>query len=224
LDLQREQATQGLGAEAFMQQQQLGQQAAMATASNALAAAQSDQQAALASGNQAAALEAQRRAQGAQAQIDVASQTQRLGAGAAGQEAQLEAARRQRLSEMGLQAGGMGLDAQAQFRQQQMAAAQQLADVGGMRQGATFGAAGQLAGMGAQQDAAQRQQMAWDYEQWLRGQQGGAESLALTQSLMPGAQQWQYGRKPSVAGQIGGGLLSLAGTAADIYRTSKMPG
>jgi hypothetical protein len=221
LDIQREQATQGLGAEAFMQQQQLGQQAAMATASNALAAARADQQAALASGNQAAALEAARRAQGAQAQIDVASQAQRLGAGAAGQQVQLEAVRRQRLSEMGLQAGGMGMDAQAQFRQQQMAAAQQLADIGGMRQGATFGAAGQLAGMGAQQEQARRQQMAWDYEQWLRGQQGGAESLALTQSLMPGAQQWQYGRKPSTAGQIGGGLLSAAGIAADIYKTSK---
>jgi hypothetical protein len=207
-----------------MQQQQLGQQASMASASNALAAAQSDQQAALASGNQAAALEASRRAQAAQIQVDMASQTQRLGAGAAGQQAQQEAVRRQRLSEMGLQAGGMGLDAQAQFRQQQMAGAQQLADVGGMRQGAAFGAAGQLAGMGAQQEALRRQQMAWDYEQWLRGQQGGAESLALTQSLMPGAQQWQYGRKPSTAGQIGGGLLTAAGIASDVYRTSRMPG
>jgi hypothetical protein len=224
LDLQREQATQGLGAEAFMQQQQLGQQAAMATASNALESARADQQAALASGNQAAALEAQRRAQGAQAQIDIASRTQALGAGAAAQQAQLEATRRQRLSEMGLQAGGMGLDAQAQFRQQQMGAAQQLADVGGMRQGAAFGAAGQLAGMGAQQEQAQRAQMAFDYEQWLRGLEGGAESLALTQSMMPGGQQWQYGRKPSVWGQIGGGLLAGAGLASDIYRTSKMPG
>jgi hypothetical protein len=221
LDLQREQGTQGLGAEAFMQQQQLGQQAAMASASNALEAARSDQQAALASGNQAAALEAQRRAQGAQAQIDIARQTQALGADAAGQQAQLEAARLQRLSEMGLQAGGMGMDAQAQFRQQQMAAAQQLADVGGMRQGATFGAAGQLAGMGAQQEQARQAQMAWDYQQWLRGQEGGAESLALVQSMMPGGQQWQYGRKPSTAGQIGGGLLSAAAIGADIYKTSR---
>ena len=221
LDLARQQATQGLGAEAFMQQRQLGQQAAIASASNALAAAQSDQQAALASGNQAAALEAARRAQGAQAQIDIASRTQALGAGAAGQQAQLEAARLQRLSEMGLQAGGMGMDAQAQFRQQQMAAAQQLADIGGMRQGATFGAGAQLAGMGAQQEQARQAQMAWDYQQWLRGQEGGAESLALVQSMMPGGQQWQYGRKPSTAGQIGGGLLSAAAIGADIYRTSR---
>jgi hypothetical protein len=105
-----------------------------------------------------------------------------------------------------------------------MGAAQQLADVGGMRQGAAFGAAGQLAGMGAQQEQAQRAQMAFDYEQWLRGLEGGAESLALTQSMMPGGQQWQYGRKPSVWGQIGGGLLAGAGLASDIYRTSKMPG
>ena len=220
LDLQRQQATQGLSAEAFMQQQQLGQQAAMASASNALEAARADQQAALASGNQAAALEAQRRAQGAQAQIDIASQTQRLGAGAAGQQAQQEAVRRQRLAEMGLQAGGMGLDAQAQFRQQQMAGAQQLADLGGMTQGAAFGAAGQLAGMGAQQERAQQLQQAWDYEQFLRRQEGPAEALALSQAFMPGGAQQTWQRKPSLWGQIGGGLLSAGGLAVDAYTGS----
>jgi hypothetical protein len=221
LDLQREQGTQGLGAEAFMQQQQLGQQATMATASNALEAARADQQAALASGNQAAGLEAARRAQAAQARVNASMQTQSLGADAAGRQAQQEAVRRQTLSQMGLQAGGMGLDAQGQFRQQQMAAAQQLADVGGMTQGAAFGAAGQLAGMGSIQEQTQRAQMAFDYEQWLRGIEGGAESLALTQSMMPGGQQWQYGRKPSLMGQIGGGLLAAGGIGADIYGTYK---
>jgi len=222
LDLQRQQATQGLGAEAMMQQRQLGQQAAIASASNALAAAQSDQQAALASGNQAAALEAQRRAQGAQAQIDVAAQTQRLGAGAAGQQAQQEAMRRQRLAEMGLQAGGMGMDAGAQFRQQQMAGAQQLADIGGMRQGATFGAAGQLGQMGAAQEQAQRMQQAYAYEQWLRGIEGGAEQMAMLQSMQPGGQQWGYERKPSLAGQIFGGINQLVGTGAKAYAASTM--
>jgi len=199
-----------------MQQRQLGQQAAIASASNALAAAQSDQQAALASGNQAAALEAARRAQGAQAQMDIARQTQALGAGAAGQQTQLEAARRQRLSEMGLQAGGMGMDAQTQFRQQQMAAAQQLADIGGMRQGATFGAGEQLAGMGARQEQARMMQQAWDYEQWLRGQEGGAESLGLVQALMPGGIQQQWQRGPDRFGQI----IGLATAAAGAYGRS----
>jgi hypothetical protein len=217
LDLQREQATQGLGAEAFMQQQQLGQQATMATASNALAAAQSDQQAALASGNQAAALEAARRAQGAKAQMDIASQTQRLGADAAGQQARLEAVRRQGLSEMGLQAGGMGLDARGQFRGQQMAAARQLADIGGLTQGATFGAGAQLAALGLDQEVAQRRQQAWDYDQWLRGQQGGAQELALAQSFLPGGMQQQFEREPSKWGQIGGGLLGAAGLGLNMY-------
>jgi hypothetical protein len=211
LDLEREQATQGLGAEAFMQQRELGQQAAIASASNALAAAQSDQEAALASGNQAAALEAARRAQSAQAQIDIAMQTQFLGADAAGQQAALEAARLQRLSEMGLQAGGMGLDAQAEFRQQQLAAAQQLANIGGMRQDATFGAGGQLAGMGARQEQAQMMQQAWDYEQWLRGQEGFAPLMAFRQGMMPGGSMQEFARKPSKFGQILGAATSLGG-------------
>jgi multidrug efflux pump subunit AcrA (membrane-fusion protein) len=195
LDLQREQATQGLGAEAFMQQQQLGQQASMATASNALAAAQSDQQAALSSGNQAAALEASRRAQTAQIQVDMASQTQRLGAGAAGQQAQLQQA----------------------FRQQQMAGAQQLADIGGMRQGAVLGAGGMLGAMGADQERAQRLQQAWDYDQFLRRQEGPGEALALSQAFLPGGGQQQWQRKPSMFGQIAGGLLGVAGLGVQAY-------
>ena len=213
LDLQREQGTQGLTAEAFMQQQQLGQQATMATASNALEAARADQQAALASGNQAAGLEAARRAQAAQAQVNAEMQTQSLGADAAGRQAQQEAVRRQTLSQMGLQAGGMGLDAEGQFRGQQMAAAQQLADVGGMTQGATFGAANQLQQMGAQQEQNQRLQQAWDYEQWLRGQEGGAQALALRQGMMPGGSMQTFGRGPDRFGQILGAGTSIAGAA-----------
>ena len=211
LDLQREQGTQGLGAEAFMQQQQLGQQATMASASNALDAARADQQAALSSGNQAAALEAQRRGQAAQAQVNAAMQTQGLGADAAAQASQQEATRLQTLSEMGLQSGGMGLTADAQFRQQQMDAAQQLAGIGGMTQGATFAAGDQLQQMGAQQDVARRQQMAYDYEQWLRGQEGGAQALALQQSMMPGGAVQQWNRPPNIPGQIIGAATALGG-------------
>ena len=75
--------------------------------------------------------------------------------------------------------------------------------------------------MGQQQDVARRQQMAFDYEQWLRGQEGGAQALALQQSMMPGGSVQQWNRPPSLAGQIGGGLLAAGGLGADIYRSSK---
>jgi hypothetical protein len=97
-----------------------------------------------------------------------------------------------------------------------MGAAGQLADLGGMRQGATFGAAGQLAGMGAAQDQAQRAQQAYGYDQWLRGIEGGAEQLAMLQSMQPGGQQYTYGRKPSMAGQIAGGLLQGVGAVTGL--------
>jgi hypothetical protein len=92
-----------------------------------------------------------------------------------------------------------------------MAGARQLADIGGLTQGATFGAGQQLQQMGAQQEAAQRRQQAWDYDQWLRGQQGGAQELALAQSFLPGGMQQQWERQPSKWGQIGGGLLGAEG-------------
>jgi hypothetical protein len=174
-----------------MQQQQLGQQATMSTAQNALSAAQSDQQAALASGNQQAAIDAQRRMAQAEMGLDAATRNQAAG----------------------LQAAELGLDAGGQFRGQQLAAAQQLADIGGMQQGATFGAAQQLGQMGAMQEQTQRLQQAWDYEQWLRGQEGGAESLALMQGMMPGGHQQIFGRKPDRFGQILGAGVSLGGAA-----------
>jgi hypothetical protein len=168
----------------------------MATAQNALSAAQSDQQAALASGNQQAAIDAQRRMAQAEMSLDAATRNQAAG----------------------LQAAGMGLDAGGQFRQQQLAAAQQLADIGGMQQGATFGAAAQLQQMGAQQEQTQRLQQAWDYEQWLRGQEGGAQALALRQGMMPGGAMQTFGRKPDRFGQILGAATSLGGAkiASDV--------
>jgi hypothetical protein len=199
LGLSAAQQTQQLGAQAGLQQQQLGTQVAMQNAQNEIRIAEQNMQAALQTGDQQSAINAQRQIAEAQMRLDAATRNQTAS----------------------LQAAGMGLDAQAQFRQQQMGAAQQLADVGGMTQGATFGAGAQLAGMGAAQEQARRQQMAFDYEQWLRGIEGGAESLALTQSMMPGAQQWQYGRKPSLMGQIGGGLLGAGGLAVDAYTGRK---
>jgi hypothetical protein len=212
------------GTEAGMQTQRLEQQAAIESASNALQSAMADQRSALAAGNQGAALEAQRRAQAARLQVDIASQTQRLGAGAAEQQAALEATRRGTLSKMGLQAGGMGLEAQGRFRQQQLAAGRQLADIGGLTQGATFGAAQQLGQMGAAQEQARRVQMAFDYEQWLRGQEGPGEALAFSQAFMPGGVQQQWQRKPSRGGQILGGLLGLGGLGVEALRAVKYKG
>ena len=82
-----------------------------------------------------------------------------------------------------------------------------------MTQGATFGAADQLQRMGAQQEQTERLQQAWDYEQWLRGQEGGAQALALRQGMMPGGSMQTFGRKPDRFGQILGAATSLGGAA-----------
>jgi hypothetical protein len=108
----------------------------------------------------------------------------------------------------------MGMDAQAQFRQQQMQNAQQLADIGGMRQGATFGAAGQLQQMGSQQEQTERLQQAFDYEQWLRGQEGGARALSLMQGMMPGGSMQQFQRGPDRLGQMLGAATAIGGAYA----------
>ena len=224
------------GVEGGMQTQRLGVGADQRQAELDMQAALANQQAALQTGTQAAQLEAGRRGQQAQLDLQRLQQTQQLGASsaeqqtqneflrrqalagmgqdAAQQQVQNEFARRQELARMGLQSQGMGMDDQARFRQQQMQAAQQLASIGGMEQGAAFGAAGQLGQMGAAQDAARRAQQAYAYEQWLRGVEGGSEGMSFLQAMQPGGQQWGYQRKPSVTGQIIGGLAQLGGTAA----------
>ena len=83
-----------------------------------------------------------------------------------------------------------------------------------MQQGATFNAAGQLQQMGAQQERAQMLQQAWDYEQWLRGQQGGAESLAMMRSMLPGGRQETLERGPDRFGQILGAATAVGGAYA----------
>ena len=192
IDFQRQLENRQAGLQAGMQGQDLTARADMQDANNALRVAEANMQAALQENNQLAALQAQQQIALAQATLDQQQSNQTAG----------------------LQSAGMGLDAQQAFRAQQLAAAQQLADIGGMRQGATFGAAQQLAGMGAAQDQARRGQQAFGYDQWLRGLEGGAEQLAMLQAMQPGGAQYQYGRKPSVLGQIGGGLLQGAGAAA----------
>ena len=216
LDLEQQRATTGVGADVAMQQQQLQQQAGMQTAQNQLEAARADQQAAFQSGNAQAQYEAQRQMREAELRLQRGMQTQQLGAESAAQQTQNEFLRRQGLAEMGLQAQGMGMDDAARFRAQQMQASQQLAGLGGMEQAATFGAAQQLAQMGGTQEQRQQMQAAADYEQWLRSQEGFADEAAFLQAMQPQAGMAQYQRKPSVWGQVAGGLLAGAGTAAQM--------
>ena len=217
LDLEQQRATTGVGADVAMQRQQLEVQAQIQTAQNQLEAARADQQAAFQSGNAQAQYEAQRQMREAELRLQRGMQTQQLGAGAAAQQTQLEFARRQELAGMGLQAQGMGMDDAARFRAQQMQAAQQLAGLGGMEQAATFGAAEQLAQMGMTQEQRQQMQAAADYEQWLRSQEGFADEAAFLQAMQPTPDQMQYQRKPSVWGQVAGGLLSAGGAAATAF-------
>ena len=183
--------TQRFQAQSGMQTQQLQTQVAMQNAQNEIAIAEQNMRSAIQTGSQQAQIDAQRQMSQAQMGLDAATRNQAAG----------------------LQAAGMGLDAQGQFRQQQMQNAQQLADIGGMQQGATFNAADQLQQMGAQQEQTQRLQQAWDYEQWLRGQEGGAQALALRQGMMPGGSMQTFGRKPDRFGQILGAATSLGGAA-----------
>ena len=217
LNLEQQRATTGVGADVAMQQQQLQQQAGMQTAQNQLEAARADQQAAFQSGNAQAQYEAQRQMREAELRLQRGMQTQQLGAESAAQQTQNEFLRRQGLAEMGLQAEGMGMDEAARFRAQQMQASQQLAGLGGMEQAATFGAAQQLAGMGGTQEQRQQMQAAADYEQWLRSQEGFADEAAFLQAMQPTPSQMQYQRKPSVWGQVAGGLLSAGGAAATAF-------
>ena len=122
----------------------------------------------------------------------------------ANQRAALEAARYSQL-------GGQD------FSRQQLAAAAGLGGLGSQLQQQTFGAGEALMQMGGEQDRFRQAQQAFDYEQWLRGQEGGAEALGLVQSMMPGGQQQQWQRKPSKTGQILGGLLAAGGTAAQAF-------
>ena len=181
--------TQALGSDAYMQEQQLGTQVGLQNAQNEMRVAEQNQQAAIQRNDRQAVLDSQRQMENARMRLEAATRNQSAD----------------------LQAAGMTYDANAQFRQQQLAAAGQLADIGGMTQDATFAGAGQLRQMGGEQDQVQRMQQAFDYEQWLRGQQGGAQSLALMQGFIPGGAQQQYERAPDLFGQLLGAGTSLAG-------------
>ena len=108
----------------------------------------------------------------------------------------------------------LNVDAATEFRRQQAALADQYADLGLREQGATFAAGDVARRLGQDQRDVRVQQAAQDYEQWLRGQQGGAEAMALMRGMLPGAGYQTYERKPSVWGQIGAFALNAANTAS----------
>lgn len=109
------------------------------------------------------------------------------------------------------------LQAQQAFRAQQIGAADQLSGLGKRRQDATFNAAQQLADAGREQQMTQLQQQAFDYEQWLRGQQGGADELSFMKSMIPGGTQFTYGQKPDRLSQ----LIGLGVTGASFLSDAK---
>jgi len=109
------------------------------------------------------------------------------------------------------------LQAQKEFRAQQIGAADQLSGLGKRRQDATFNAAQQLADAGKEQQMTQLQQQAFDYEQWLRGQQGGADELSFMKSMIPGGDQFTYGQKPNKLSQ----LIGLGVTGASFLSDAK---
>ena len=239
LDLQQQQAAAGMGADVALQQQQLEQQAGIRGAELEAQRQQRETELGLQRGMQTQQLGADAAAQQTQNEFarrqalagmgqDAATQQTQLefarrqglaemGLTSAQQQSQNEFARRQGLAEMGLQAQGMGMDDQARFREQQMAMAQQLGRQGLDEQAATFGAAQQLAQMGGTQEQRQQMQAAADYEQWLRSQEGFADEAAFLQAMQPTPSQMQYQRKPSVWGQVAGGLLSAGGAAAQAF-------
>jgi hypothetical protein len=239
LDLQQQQAAAGMGADVALQQQQLEQQAGIRGAELEAQRQQRETELGLQRGMQTQQLGADAAAQQTQNEFarrqalagmgqDAATQQTQLefarrqglaemGLTSAQQQSQNEFARRQELSRMGLQAQGMGMDDQARFREQQMALAQQLGRQGMDEQAATYAAAQQLQQMGGTQEQRQQMQAAADYEQWLRSQEGFADEAAFLQAMQPTPDQMQYQRKPSVWGQVAGGLLSAGGAAATAF-------
>jgi len=109
----------------------------------------------------------------------------------------------------------LNVDAATEFRRQQAALADQYADLGLREQGATFAAGDVARGLGQDQRDVQVQQAAQLYDQWLRGQHGGAEAMALMRGMLPGPGYQTYERKPSVWGQLG----AFAVNAANAYNS-----
>lgn len=72
--------------------------------------------------------------------------------------------------------------------------------------------------MGRDQRDIQQDQMAFDYEQWLRSQEGGGRELAMLQGMLPEAERQKLQREKGLGSQLFGGLLAGGGLASKFMK------
>ena len=199
IEAQRRQQDAAREQQARLQTQQL-------TQAGDIRGAELGQQAAL----QAQQLEAQRRQQDAAREQQARMQGQQLGTQAA-----LDT---QRLGQQALMADADRALRAAQLTQQgsQQYVDNQLRAAGALGQEERATAAA-LQNMGRDQRDIQQEQMAFDYEQWLRSQEGGGRELAMLQSMLPESQRLQMEREQGLGSKIFGGLLAGGGIASKFF-------
>jgi hypothetical protein len=202
-DLGREQQatmqTAQLGQQAALQEQQLSQQAGTREAELSQQARLQQQNLEAQRRQQDAAREQQARMQGQQLGTQAALDTQRLGQQALTADAD-RALRASQLTQQGSQ----------QYVDNQLRAAGAL----GQEERATAAA---LQKMGRDQRDIQQEQMAFDYEQWLRSQEGGGRELAMLQSMLPESERLKMEREQGLGSKIVGGLLAGGGVASKFF-------
>ena len=196
MDLQGQQ----LGQDALSQEAQLRQQGRM----------------------QGQSLEAQRRAadagrlqqanlQGQDLQTRANMQTQSLDQQRAIQQAQLAQDAGTGDADRALRAAQMTQQGSQQYVSDQLRGGQML----GQEERATAQA---LQNMGRDQRDIQQDQMAFDYEQWLRSQEGGGKELAMLQGMLPEAERQKLQREKGLGSQLFGGLLAGGGLASKFIK------
>jgi len=121
----------------------------------------------------------------------------------AAQRMEQDLAREQQATMQEAQLGG-------QLTGQQLAASQAL----GQEERATAQA---LQNMGRDQRDIQQDQMAFDYEQWLRSQEGGGRELAMLQGMLPQAEIQNLAREQGLGSKVFGGLLAGGGLASKFF-------
>jgi len=121
----------------------------------------------------------------------------------AAQRMEQDLAREQQATMQEAQLGG-------QLTGQQLAASQAL----GQEERATAQA---LQNMGRDQRDIQQDQMAFDYEQWLRSQEGGGRELAMLQGMLPQAEIQKLAREQGLGSKVFGGLLAGGGLASKFF-------